>query len=145
MRAIADKAGRASLPPVHGEISIAAWLPGFFGACSVAAAESGEVSVTILPDQTVTVRVLDASDAPVAGALVALNQRVPVVVGMEWAYEEMAALEREEVPGNRGLQRSDCDPRLDVSTVRRAVPRARHALKVASGFGGVQGAMVFSR
>ena len=95
VRAIADKGGRASLPPVHGDISIAAWLPGFFGACSVAAAESGEVSVTILPDQTVTVRVLDASDAPVAGALVALNQRVPVVVGMEWAYEEMAALERE--------------------------------------------------
>ncbi|MEC9047449.1 MAG: carboxypeptidase-like regulatory domain-containing protein, partial [Planctomycetota bacterium] len=94
-RFVADAAGRAALPPVSGVVAIAARLPGVFGARSVAADESGEVALTLLPDQTVTVRVVDASDAPVAGALVALNQRVPVVVGMEWAFEELAALERE--------------------------------------------------
>ncbi len=56
----------------------------------------------------------------------------------------MAALERGEVPGNYGLERSDCDPRLDVAPHARTLPQARHALKVASGFGGVQGALVFS-
>lgn len=57
----------------------------------------------------------------------------------------IAALERGQVPGNRGLRDSDCDSRLNVSGALRELPRARHALKVASGFGGVQGAMVFSR
>lgn len=57
----------------------------------------------------------------------------------------IAALERSEVPGNQGLKATDCDGRLDVTAERRELPRAKHALKVASGFGGVQGAMVFSR
>lgn len=57
----------------------------------------------------------------------------------------IAALERAQVPGNHGLTTTDCDGRLDVTAERRELPRAKHALKVASGFGGVQGAMVFSR
>lgn len=56
----------------------------------------------------------------------------------------IAALERSEVPGNFGLSRSDCDQRLDVQGRSRALPRSNHVLKVASGFGGVQGAVVFS-
>ena len=51
--------------------------------------------MVLAPDLAVTVRVLDEGDQPVVGAPVALHQCVPVVVGMEWAYEEMAALERE--------------------------------------------------
>ena len=65
--------------------------------------------------------------------------------GVLEALLAIEALERSEVPGNYGLRRSDCDPRLNVSGAPRKLPRARHALKVASGFGGVQGAMVFSR
>ena len=94
-RFVADAAGRASLPAVRGAVSIAARLPGLFGARVVDPGEAGAVSVTLVPDETVTVRVLDAEDAPLPGARVALNQRVPVVVGMEWAFEELAALERE--------------------------------------------------
>ncbi len=56
----------------------------------------------------------------------------------------IAALERSEVPGNYGLAKSDCDPRLNVAPSTRKLRAARHALKVASGFGGVQGALVFS-
>jgi 3-oxoacyl-[acyl-carrier-protein] synthase-1 len=56
----------------------------------------------------------------------------------------IAALERSEVPGNHGLRESDCDPRLDVCERPRRLARANTALKVASGFGGVQGAAVFS-
>ena len=53
-------------------------------------------------------------------------------------------LERMTVPANLGLRQSDCDQRLDVRGHARPLRRTRHALKVASGFGGVQGAMVFS-
>ena len=56
----------------------------------------------------------------------------------------IAALERRMVPKNVGLEAPDCDPRLDLPTSPRPLTRARHALKVASGFGGVQGAAVFS-
>ncbi|MGC6487475.1 MAG: beta-ketoacyl synthase N-terminal-like domain-containing protein [Planctomycetota bacterium] len=65
--------------------------------------------------------------------------------GVLEALLAVAALERAEAPANHGLNRSDCDARLDVTHAPRRLPRARHALKVASGFGGVQGAMVFSR
>lgn len=56
----------------------------------------------------------------------------------------IAALERRCVPKNVGLTTSNCDPRLDLPTSIRELSRANHALKVASGFGGVQGAAVFS-
>lgn len=56
----------------------------------------------------------------------------------------IATLERSEVPKNVGLENSNCDPRLDLPTSIRPLTRANHALKVASGFGGVQGAAVFS-
>ena len=95
LRFVADAEGRATLPPVDAAVSIVARLPGLFGARTVAPGGAASVSVTLEPDKTVTVKVLDAGDAAVAGAPVALNQRVPVVVGMEWIFEEMAALERE--------------------------------------------------
>ncbi|MEC7726710.1 MAG: hypothetical protein VYD05_14410, partial [Planctomycetota bacterium] len=56
----------------------------------------------------------------------------------------VASIERSELPGNRGLSRSDCDQRLDVQGRARRLTRGNHVLKVASGFGGVQGAVVFS-
>lgn len=56
----------------------------------------------------------------------------------------IAALERCVVPQNFGLATSDCDERLDLTTSPRKLARSQHALKVASGFGGVQGAAVFS-
>lgn len=56
----------------------------------------------------------------------------------------IAALQRAIVPANIGLSSSDCDPRLDLPTAPRTLRRSRHALKVASGFGGVQGAAVYS-
>ncbi|MCB9877040.1 MAG: hypothetical protein H6835_05495 [Planctomycetes bacterium] len=56
----------------------------------------------------------------------------------------IAALQRATVPANVGLTTSDCDPRLDLPTSPRALRRSKHALKVASGFGGVQGAAVYS-
>lgn len=55
----------------------------------------------------------------------------------------MAALQRGVVPANRGLQQTDVDAGLDlVIGAARPLPRARCALKVASGFGGVQAAVV---
>ncbi|MEC8651521.1 MAG: beta-ketoacyl synthase N-terminal-like domain-containing protein [Planctomycetota bacterium] len=56
----------------------------------------------------------------------------------------VASIERRELPGHRGLSRSDCDQRLDVKGRSRPLTRSNHVLKVASGFGGVQGAVVFS-
>ncbi|MCA8953392.1 MAG: hypothetical protein KDE27_28020 [Planctomycetes bacterium] len=55
----------------------------------------------------------------------------------------IAALERRVVPQNVGLDDVAVDPRLDLTTAPRPLSRARYALKVASGFGGVQAAAVF--
>lgn len=55
----------------------------------------------------------------------------------------IAALERRAVPANVGLREPAVDGRLDLVRAPRPLPRARVALKVASGFGGVQAAAVF--
>lgn len=52
------------------------------------------------------------------------------------------ALQRCQVGGNVGLTTLGVDPRLDLSPALRSLPRARHALKVGGGFGGVQAALV---
>ncbi|MFO1076622.1 MAG: hypothetical protein U1E73_02730 [Planctomycetota bacterium] len=55
------------------------------------------------------------------------------------------ALRRGVAPPNHGLGATDVDSRLDLTTAPRPLPRARHALKVASGFGGVQAALVVAQ
>jgi len=55
----------------------------------------------------------------------------------------IAALERACVPGNVGLEEQGTDARLRLARGPEPLPRAHHALKVASGFGGIQQAMVF--
>ena len=57
----------------------------------------------------------------------------------------IAALQRRVAPGNYGLEHADVDARLDLVTTPRTLERARYALKVASGFGGLQGAVVLAR
>ena len=52
------------------------------------------------------------------------------------------ALRRREAPANIGLDDPDVDAGLDLVRTPRPLPRAQHALKVASGFGGVQAAVV---
>lgn len=54
----------------------------------------------------------------------------------------LAVLQRGEAPANFGLEDCDVDPALDLVRTPRTLARARHALKVASGFGGVQAATV---
>lgn len=54
----------------------------------------------------------------------------------------LAALQRAHAPANVGLDDPDVDPGLDLVRTPRTLARARHALKVASGFGGVQAATV---
>ncbi len=54
----------------------------------------------------------------------------------------LAALQRGRVPQNQGLETSDVDPHLDLVRSPRHLTRARTGLKVASGFGGVQAALV---
>lgn len=54
----------------------------------------------------------------------------------------IGALQGRRAFANHGLVDGDVDPGLDLVRTTRELPRARHALKVASGFGGVQAAMV---
>lgn len=54
----------------------------------------------------------------------------------------LAALQLGEVPANVGLEQSDVAHGLALVRERRGLVRAHHALKVASGFGGVQAATV---
>jgi len=56
----------------------------------------------------------------------------------------IAAMERRCVPANAGLEEPDVDAGLDLVRAARSLGRARHALKVAGGFGGLQAALVFS-
>ena len=52
------------------------------------------------------------------------------------------ALQRGSAPANLGLDDPDVDAGLDLVRAERTLPRARTALKVASGFGGIQAAVV---
>jgi 3-oxoacyl-(acyl-carrier-protein) synthase len=52
------------------------------------------------------------------------------------------ALARGTAPPNAGLERPDVDPALSLTRHEVRLPRARHALNVASCFGGVQAAVV---
>ncbi|MBK8096259.1 MAG: beta-ketoacyl-[acyl-carrier-protein] synthase family protein [Planctomycetes bacterium] len=54
----------------------------------------------------------------------------------------IAALQRALAPSNVGLEQPDVTAGLDLVRSPRPLPRARHALKVASGFGGAQAATV---
>ena len=147
LRLVADADGRATLPPVAGAVSIVARLPGLFGARTVAPGAAASVFVTLKPDETVTVKVLDADDTAVAGASVALNQRVPVVVGMEWIYDEMAALEREidEVLERMRQSTSEALRKLlapDLREMKRQLARlARQAAGRRGGRGAASSAM----
>jgi 3-oxoacyl-[acyl-carrier-protein] synthase-1 len=62
--------------------------------------------------------------------------------GVLEAIVAIEALHRATIPANHGLRTTDVDARLDLVQSPRSLPRARHALKVASGFGGVQAAIV---
>jgi len=52
------------------------------------------------------------------------------------------ALRRRIAPPNAGLEEPDVEPRLDLVRDPRPLARARCALKVAGGFGGIQAALV---
>jgi 3-oxoacyl-(acyl-carrier-protein) synthase len=97
-----------------------------------------------------------ANDASEALGLVALfGGRTPPAFGTKaqtghtlgaaGVLETIAAIEtlqRGLVPANVGLVEPDVDPGLDLVRSPRPLPRARCALKVASGFGGIQAAVV---
>jgi 3-oxoacyl-(acyl-carrier-protein) synthase len=52
------------------------------------------------------------------------------------------ALEAAAAPANVGLETPDVDPGLDLVRSPRRLRAARHALKVAGGFGGMHAALV---
>ncbi|MBX3464606.1 MAG: hypothetical protein KF830_15665 [Planctomycetes bacterium] len=62
--------------------------------------------------------------------------------GVLEALAAIEALQRGTAPANVGLDDPDVDPGLDLVRAERHLPRARCALKVASGFGGIQAAVV---
>jgi 3-oxoacyl-[acyl-carrier-protein] synthase-1 len=66
-------------------------------------------------------------------------------LGAAGVLETIAAIEalrRRRAPANVGLDDPDVDAGLELVREGRQLPRALHALKVASGFGGVQAAVV---
>ena len=90
----ADAQGRVELPPVQEWVILTARTPGTFGAHFVGR-DHGEVeAITLRPDETVTVRVVDGAGEPVAGAPVGVLQRVPVLAGREKAIARMERLEK---------------------------------------------------
>ena len=57
----------------------------------------------------------------------------------------LAALERAQVPGNLGLREQGVSEQLQLSRDPVSLSRAEHGMKLASGFGGIQQAVLFSR
>jgi 3-oxoacyl-(acyl-carrier-protein) synthase len=57
----------------------------------------------------------------------------------------LEALERGAVPANVGLVEPGVDPGLALVREPESLARSRIALKVASGFGGIQQALIFAR
>lgn len=57
----------------------------------------------------------------------------------------IAALERATAPTNVGLSELGVDDRLQLTREITPLPRAKYGLKVASGFGGIQQAVLFQR
>lgn len=55
----------------------------------------------------------------------------------------IAALERSSVPKNVGLTESGVDSHLNLTREMHSLNRTRYALKAASGFGGIQQALIF--
>jgi len=55
----------------------------------------------------------------------------------------IAALERGSVPRNVGLTEAGVDSRLNLTREMHTLARTRYALKAASGFGGIQQALIF--
>ena len=55
------------------------------------------------------------------------------------------ALRGGQAPGNVGLEEPGVHPALNLLRGTRELPGARHALKLAAGFGGINAALVFAR
>jgi len=86
--------------------------------------------------------VFDGPTAPAFGTKAQTGHTLGAA-GLVESLVAIAALQRAEVPANVGLEEPGVDPRLDLVRETRPLSRARRALKVNGGFGGVQQAMVF--
>lgn len=72
-----DAQGRVELPPVRQWAIVTAQRPGSYGFAKVGKKHADVETITLLPDETVTVRVTDGDDRVVAGVPVGVVQRIP--------------------------------------------------------------------
>lgn len=89
----ADEAGRVELPPVQDWTILSARLPGAYGQAIVGRGHQGITMITLQPDETVTVRVVDGDGRVVAGAPVGVVQHVPQQESRAELFARLAGLE----------------------------------------------------
>ncbi len=89
-----DAEGRVELPPVQEWVILTARAPGTFGTLTVGRDHAEVESITLRPDETVTVRVVDGRGEPVASAPVGVLQRVPFLAGREKTIARMDELRK---------------------------------------------------
>ena len=77
-RYVSDVEGRVELPPVRERAIVTAQRSGMFGYTRVGRQHRDVETITLYPDETVTVRVTDGEGATVAGVPVGVLQRVPI-------------------------------------------------------------------
>jgi 3-oxoacyl-(acyl-carrier-protein) synthase len=90
------------------------------------------------------VRLFEEGSPPASGT----KAQTGHTLGAAGVIESLIAievLERGRAPGNVGLEEPDLDRRIDLLRADAPLPRARLALKVSAGFGGINAAMVFRR
>lgn len=73
----ADDEGRVTLPPVEEWALVSAHLPGKFGFARIRREHRELETITLVPDETVLVRVVDPMDRPLVAADVVVLQDIP--------------------------------------------------------------------
>jgi 3-oxoacyl-(acyl-carrier-protein) synthase len=97
-------------------------------------AMEGKALVRLFPDRSPPASGTKAQTGHTLGAAGVIESLIAIEV-----------LERGRAPGNVGLEEPDLDRRVDLLRAEAPLARARVALKVAAGFGGINAAMVFRR
>lgn len=131
-----DPQGRVELPPVEEWAMMTAQRPGVYGFARVGREHRDVETITLRPDETLTVRVVDGEDNPVAGVPVGVIQHVPVDNDQAKLWGQMKELQQyrakvEEYIRNNPAQRDAAQGRMEDLQKREA--KLNTAMRRAKG------------
>ncbi|MEO6595845.1 MAG: carboxypeptidase-like regulatory domain-containing protein [Planctomycetota bacterium] len=138
VRFVADDQGRVALPAVRQSAIVAARLPGMYGFEKIGKEHAEVETITLRPDETVTVRVIDGSGKTVAGVPVGVVQHVPVRDDFELLAAKRKVMEDQMAQAEAYLR--DNPAQRETASARVQGLRAQQA-ELAAVFGELKQAM----